>query len=161
MTYKASLDKMAIAITIFVTVLFAVIILGQNYLLKFRGSTFSTIAIVVCIISYAVSYSFRPVNYTINFRELIIHRPVLDVKINRTEIKSAEVLNANKTRGFIRTFGVGGLFGYFGKYRNSDLGNMTWYATQRKNYILIEKVDGKRIILTPDDPQRMITELNS
>lgn len=161
MTYKASLDKMAIAITIFVTILFTAIILGHNYFLKFRGSTFSTIAIIVCIISYAVSYAFRPVNYTINFRELIIHRPVLDVKINRSDIENAKVLDANKTRGFIRTFGVGGLFGYFGKYRNNDLGNMTWYATQRKNYVLIEKVNGKKIILTPDDPQRMITELNS
>ena len=51
----------------------------------------------------------------------------------------------------IRTFGVGGLFGYFGKFFNSKIGRLTMYGTRRNNTVLIE-TDNKKIILTPDDP---------
>ncbi len=54
--------------------------------------------------------------------------------------------------GTYRILGNGGLFGYTGYYRNSTFGNMRWFATQRKNYILIEKNNGQKIIITPDEP---------
>jgi hypothetical protein len=54
-------------------------------------------------------------------------------------------------RGTIRTFGVGGLFGYFGKFHTPNIGHITFYATQRVNKVLIVTKQGKKIILTPDD----------
>lgn len=51
----------------------------------------------------------------------------------------------------IRTFGVGGLLGYFGKFYTPQIGHMTFYATQRTNRILIVDKQGKKFLLTPDD----------
>ena len=58
----------------------------------------------------------------------------------------------------IRTFGVGGLFGYYGKFRNKTFGNMTWFATQQKNYLIFETTNNQKIVLTPDDTD-MIKEI--
>jgi hypothetical protein len=57
----------------------------------------------------------------------------------------------NEAKGTIRTFGVGGLFGYFGKFHTPGIGHSTFYATQRKNKILIVTSNDKKIVITPDD----------
>jgi hypothetical protein len=36
---------------------------------------------------------------------------------------------------------------------------MTWYCTQRKNYLLIEKKDGKKIVITPDQPLEVLATI--
>lgn len=59
----------------------------------------------------------------------------------------------------IRTFGVGGLFGNYGKFYTQGLGNITMYGTQNKNFILI-KTENKKILITPDD-LRIIDHLKS
>ena len=51
----------------------------------------------------------------------------------------------------IRTFGNGGLFGYYGKFYSSKLGNITLYATQSRNRVLIKTIHGTQIMITPDD----------
>ena len=60
----------------------------------------------------------------------------------------------------IRVFGVGGLFGYFGLFRNSRYGTMIWYATRRDQFVVIERSNGKTIVLTPDDPNLFVSEWN-
>lgn len=63
--------------------------------------------------------------------KLVIHRAFLDIKIDRSQIASLELLDKEKVAGSIRTFGVSGLFGYYGKFANTNIGSMTWYATRR------------------------------
>ncbi len=56
----------------------------------------------------------------------------------------------------IRIFGVGGLFGYFGKFANKEMGNMTWYATRRDKTVLVTTTGNKKIIVTPDEPEAFV-----
>lgn len=67
------------------------------------------------------------------------------------DIEQVRAVEEGEMNGLIRTFGVGGLFGYFGKYYANRIGNMTLYATQRKNRILIITKQHKKIVITPDD----------
>ncbi len=60
-----------------------------------------------------------------------------------------------------RTFGVGGLFGYSGHYHNETIGDMTFYATQNKNWVLVHTIKGESIILTPDDPDKFLYEVKA
>ncbi len=61
-------------------------------------------------------------------------------------------LPAQNLNASVRLFGVGGLFGYYGKYANHVLGRTTWYATRRDTPVLLETMDDKKYILTPNDP---------
>lgn len=82
-----------------------------------------------------------------------------------TEIEIKDITNVNATLhatiGSIRTFGIGGLFGYIGYYKNSILGSYKAYATNSDNTVLIETNHNGKIVITPDDPNEFIESLNS
>jgi len=156
MTYKTSLDNLAKGVTIGVTILFAVIIIGQYSIIKDAGRAIPIYTTVALLLIYFIAFAFRPINYQVSTDKLIIHRPFIDVKIDRSQIMSAELLAKEKIAWSIRTFGVGGLFGYYGKFANTKVGNMTWYATRRNKTVLLKTIDNKKIILTPDEPEKFV-----
>ena len=96
-------------------------------------------------------YLYSTKSYTVTNDALIIHRPISDRVIKLSEIVEIRTVDAADFSGTIRTFGNGGLFGYYGKYYNSKIGNMTWYVTQQKNKILVQIKQGDKIIISPDD----------
>jgi len=161
MTYKTSLDKTAIVITICVTILFAVIIGGQYSIIKDAGRAIPIYTTTACLLIYFMAFAFRPINYVVTKDELIVSRPLLNVHIKRADIKSVELIERNKITGSIRTFGVGGLFGYYGNFANFSLGRMTWYATRKDTPVLVKIIDNKKIIFTPNDPDKFVNELTS
>ncbi len=141
--------------------MFAVIIGGQYSIIKDAGRAVPIYTTTVCLLIYFLAFAFRPVNYVVTKDELIVRRPLLNVHIKRADIKSVELIDKNKIRGSIRTFGVGGLFGYYGRFANFSLGRMTWYATRRDKPVLVKTTDDKKIIFTPNDPGKFVTELSS
>lgn len=160
MTYKASLDKTAIIITTAVTVLFAVIVGGQYPIIKSSGSASPVYTTTACLLIYLLAFVFRPVRYVVTEEELIVRRPVLSVHLKRSDIKTVALIEKDQIRGAVRTFGVGGMFGYYGNFANFSLGRMTWYATRRDTPVLVQTTNGKKIILTPDEPERFVEEWN-
>jgi hypothetical protein len=108
-----------------------------------------------------IAFAFRPLSYEITAQQVVIHRIFMPVKISTESIKSVEIIDKDKIRPALRTFGVGGLFGYFGKFANFTVGSMTWYATRRNNTVLIITKDNKKIILTPDEPVKFVGEFQS
>ena len=96
-------------------------------------------------------YLYSPIKYELTDRQLIINRPVKNITINFTDISEVRSIDSSELSGTIRTFGVGGLFGYFGKYYNSTVGKMNWYTTQMRNRILIQMNTCEKIIISPDD----------
>ncbi len=159
MTYKTSLDNLAKGITIGVTILFVAILIGQFSIIKDTGWAVPIITTVTLFLIYFISFAFSPINYEVSTQHLSIHRLLIDVNIDRNQIKSVELLDKEQLGWVIRTFGVGGLFGYYGKFANTKLGSMTWYATRRNKTVLIVTLDNKKIILTPDEPEKLIAHL--
>ena len=160
MTYKTSLDNMTKVITIVITILFAAIIVGQFSIIKDEGKSVPIFTTILLSIIYFGTFSFRPISYKLTDDKLIIHRPLSDVKIDRTEIKNVEQLDKDKLSWVLRIFGVGGLFGYWGKFSNTKIGSMTWYATRRNNAVLVTTIYNKKIVLTPNEPEKFVTEFN-
>lgn len=93
----------------------------------------------------------RPISYILTDEELIIKRLAGNIRIAKNEIHSVESLDNGRSGTLIRTFGIGGYFGYFGKYYSSSLGSLTLYATRKDKRILVTTKSGKKIVLTPDD----------
>ena len=160
MTYKTSLDNLAKVVTIVTTILFAAIIVGQLSLIKDEGKSVPIFTTILLSLIYFGTFSFRPICYKLTDDKLIIHRPLSDIKIDRIEIKSVERLDEAKLFWTLRIFGVGGFFGYWGKFSNTKIGSMTWYATRRNNAVLITTIYNKKIVLTPNEPERFVTEFN-
>lgn len=160
MTYKTSLDKTAIIITGAMTVFFAILIIGQYSFISNNGLPDPVYITSFCLLIYSLTYAFRPINYMVTHDELIITRPVFNVRIKKADIKTVELIGRKKLRFSIRIFGVGGMFGYYGWFTNFVLGKMTWYATRRNNTVLIRTVHNQKIILTPDEPDQFVAEFH-
>lgn len=161
MVFKTSLDKLAKVVTAVITILFTAIIFLQLIFIQDFGNISSIITITTLLISYLIAFIFRPISYIILDEFLVIHRPLLDIKIALNEIENMVVLDSQELKGTIRTFGVGGLWGYWGSFANSRIGAMKWYATRMSNAVLITTGNNKKIVLTPDDPELFVEKLKS
>jgi hypothetical protein len=158
MKYKTSLGNWTKAITIAVTILFAFIIIKQFSFITNEGRPDPIYTTVLLLAIYFIAIVFRPIYYKITNDKLIIHRLIADVRIDRQNIKSIELIDRQDIGWSLRIFGVGGLFGYSGYFANSKMGSMTWYTTRRDRTVLVVTNDEKKIILSPDDPKKLIAE---
>jgi hypothetical protein len=162
MNYKASFDNLTKIVTIGVTILFAFICYAPIIIIKNGSEDRSPIYTVVALISvYLITYGFSTKAYELTQNEVIIRRLLGNVKIKRSEITSVEIIEKEQMGWIIRTFGVGGLFGYWGKFSSSKLGSMTWYATRKNRIILIKTINNKRFVITPDEMEQFVSDFNS
>lgn len=154
MKYKTSLNTLSLVITILVTTMllyFAyisllVILNGQvNNQAKISYAFVLIISLGIIIISYLHSTH----GYILEETQLVIKRPMGRIKIGYKDIVSIEKLNL--TGASIRTFGNGGLFGFYGKYFNVQIGNLILYTTRTDNRILIKTRQGSNIVISPND----------
>ena len=157
--YPASLDMTAIVVTAIITLSFVCIIFAQFPSVS-EGFTQGPLSVIIlCSGIYIFSLCFRPLRYSVTPTEVRIVRLIADVVVPRSEIVTAEQIEPRTIRWSIRTFGVGGLFGYFGKFSNSKIGNMTWYVTRRDTPVLIKTKGGRKILVSPNDPGRFMSDL--
>lgn len=159
MKFTTSLDRLATIVTWGVSLLFITIIGVQVKELIHEFSTLSLIVIIMLLLVYLFTFLLRPLHYTITDTTLIIQRPLSSKKIARADIEALELFINGELNWAIRTFGVGGLFGYFGRFFKGSIGSMTWYATRRNKAVLIRTKKGDRIVVTPDDYEGFVTAL--
>lgn len=163
MKFKATLDSLARGITIGVIVLFSLLSLVGRLTSSPEASGFPTdlwIFLLFLIILLG-TWLFAPMGYRIDPTYLSIRRPIGPVRICLADILESRRVGADELRGLIRTFGSGGLFGYYGKFFNKTLGPLTLYTTRRTHQILIRTRDGKKIVLSPDDADGFLSALAS
>ena len=144
--------------------IFAIWIGGSGYflyrILTLDGScTDDVIALIglnlVMLPTVLICEGLAPQRLEIGEDKIVILRRYKSVVLHRDEIKSIEPMPSVAMRGVVRTFGVGGLFGYFGSYYTPVLGSFTLYATSFKNLYLIKKWDGKSIVISCAEPDKM------
>lgn len=161
MTYKASLGRLAVIVTVATTLLFAFIIITQLSLIDDVGYTEPMLSAGSLLVIYLWCFALRPTSYTLTGEAVVINRFIGKRSIPRARVLSAEVMDKKLLNGSIRTFGVGGLFGYFGRFANHRFGVMRWYATRRDRAVLLRTEDNQKIVLTPDDVEGFLSELNA
>ena len=156
MEYKASFDTLTKVITLGAIALF--IVIGQKIvtaLLASQGDTKTILLqsgiLLLFVIILVGSYLFSIQKYLIENNKLIIKRPIGERRISITNITEIRLVNEGDMAVTIKTFGNGGLFGYYGQFRNRTFGSITLYTTQRANRVFIKTKSGKKIIISPDD----------
>jgi hypothetical protein len=103
------------------------------------------------------SLPFAILGYVLRDGELVIERLGWCNRINLKSVVSATV-DPDAMRGSIRIFGSGGLFGFFGWFRNGRLGVYHAYCTDLKRNVVLKLAD-RTIVISPDDPNRFTQEL--
>jgi hypothetical protein len=124
-----------------------------------QKSILSLVVGIVLILVFILAYAYCPQSYTIEKNQLIIKRIAGDVVIPKSAVKSVNIIHREIVRDSIRTFGVGGLFGYYGKFTNSKFGVMKWYIRRMDQLVMLTTSTGE-FLLSPDDFDGFVSALN-
>lgn len=86
-------------------------------------------------------------------KKLVILRRYKSLTIYADEVLSIDRLPKNALRGAVRTWGVGGFFGYFGHYYTGLIGPFKLFATNFDNLYLVRLTNGKKIVFSCAEPE--------
>jgi len=150
--FSVSYDRLALGLTAFAWAL----ILGIAALLLFLAPSLPLLlllaGLIVAILVLPALYA--PIGYELRGGELRILRPIGAVKIPVKDVVKVKRLSL-KSRFGLRLWASGGLYGYFGLFWIKDLGKCWFYATRRKDLILIE-TRKKRYVISPRDVEKFL-----
>lgn len=99
-----------------------------------------------------------PSGYTVDDEALRIERRAGAVSIPISSIRDVRALPARVS--FSRIGGSGGWLGFYGEFRNPELGQVTMYATRTGGRVLVVTT-GRSYVLTPGSPDAFIADLGS
>jgi multisubunit Na+/H+ antiporter MnhF subunit len=117
----------------------------------------SLISIMIGVLVF--SYLLAPEGYLIDANKLTIVRPLSSIVIPLIEVSGAEAATPELMSGSIRLLGSGGLWGYYGKYQNDQLGRYYMYARRTTELVLIRSREN--YVVAPERPLEFIQRLNS
>ena len=136
----------------------AIVLIGLLIRLLFSGAIFAGIIaliiatpIVVGIVVYCEGYS--PQRLEISASQITILRRYNSITILRSTIVSTRALQQKDMSWTINLGGCGGLYGYFGSFKNRQLGEFSLYATAMDNLYLITLSNGQKVVIGCDEPK--------
>jgi hypothetical protein len=113
----------------------------------------------VPLLTLGLSAAFMVRGYILTDVSLSIKRLGWETRLDLSRLNSATV-DPEALQRSVRIFGNGGLFSFTGWFRNKKLGSYRVFATDAKRAVVL-RFAGKTIVLTPDDPQKFVAEINS
>jgi hypothetical protein len=110
-----------------------------------------------------IALVMRPSRFELGASELQIVFPVWRSRIPRTDIATARILSNRKELsaefGKLMRVGAGGFLGGFG-WLWGPKARLTMYVTRMSGWVLIERRIGRPLLLSVEDPDRFVEELN-
>ena len=106
-----------------------------------------------------VTWLFHPHSYSINNKELVVHRPVGRLKIPLKK-SDCSLVKYGDLRINTRVFASGGVFGYFGVFYSGLYGKVKLYTRNLSQLILIATPE-QNYVIGPDNAGEMIKIIRS
>jgi hypothetical protein len=91
-------------------------------------------------------FLYMPVKVQVQEDSISIKRVMGEHKIVFNDINTIEPISKSDIANAIRLFGSGGLFGYYGYFRNAKIGKFVMYATNTDSLIKIKSTKGVVVI---------------
>lgn len=165
--FKASLGTTVKVTTVIIVGLF--LLIGVALLLFFVMSLLDEVFDRKSIMMPIVAIGLFGLLYWV-FTERIIGYEVLNegvkiIKGNDVELIKKELvldvkpIDYKDLRFSIRTFGIGGVFGFSGSFTNKKFGDMTWNFTRKDNLVMIV-TQKQKFVVSPDNRELFITKVS-
>ncbi len=125
-------------------------------------STLFTVAIFFILLMTWVWLWMRPTHYMLDSKALTIVWPLRKYVMLKSSISGVRILDKKQIKeelGLAIRIGVGGLFGGFGLLWTRKRGLIRFYITRLDDFIMIDRLADRSLLISVDDPQRMLKEL--
>ena len=114
--------------------------------------------IVLSLLIFVIGFEYSPSGYTVEGRDVVVRRRIGRVRISGvSEVRRARAEDFAWT---VRLFASGGLFGYYGLFHTSKLGNAWWYVTDGSNAVVLTP-HGKPVLVSPDATELFLGTMNA
>lgn len=100
--------------------------------------------------------------YCPRYVEITPSRLIIDRLLTKKQIPVSEIVSAvpyQRTMNFVRTWGSGGLFGFWGWFRNQELGRFFVYATSLDQLVLVTLGSGRKYVISCENAQEMACQI--
>lgn len=97
--------------------------------------------------------------YSVVGGQLLVHRLGWASRFDLNLVASADY-SPGATLGSVRTFGIGGLFGFVGHFRNAFLGPYRAYATDPANAVVL-RLGREVVVVTPERPAEFVAAIEA
>lgn len=137
-----------------------VVLLFLLWLLYYSNSDGLTMTIGVVIISWLFLVGlYMPLYISAENNELIVKRAFKKKRIPYTEIE--DITLCPPTMAERRLLGSGGFFGYWGWFREKDLGKYFAYYGKASDCFLVRLKDGSQYMLGCESPSEIVSHIQS
>jgi len=113
--------------------------------------------LILPLIILLACFWYRVTGYQIDSRYLVIQRLSFDFLIPIDEIESVEI-DHQAMKSSWKLFGNGGLFGFYGHFRNQQYGRYRAFVTDSKKVVVVKTKD-KIFMVSPDKPDKFVEKL--
>jgi len=153
---KSKWATRSIACTILVTALF--LSLGYYFFVSDKEALGACLFLGLATMCFS-ALCFYPMEVKVGNGKLAIAFSLRNKSIPLEKITRAEPYQV--TMNFVRIFGSGAFFGWWGWFRNQELGRFMVYATELDHVFLIELKNGKKYVISCSDPKAMCDAISS
>lgn len=115
--------------------------------------------VVLLVVMSAVGLFYMPLSISADEDAIYVNRSLKIKTIPMANVKSVRL--CPPTMGTIRIFGSGGFLGYWGWFRERDLGKYFAYFGRSSDCFLVELKDGSKYMLGCRNPHKMVEYINS
>jgi len=152
--FQASLGRKVVIITGFVAAILIVVSASALASQRDLNQAARFALIVLPFAAFGVGLLFRVWGYDLHSDHIRVRRMFLPVRLPIATVKSAERAPEFMS-GSVRTFGNGGLFGFYGRFWKPGLGKFHAYVTNPENTVVLRS-DDRMIALSPDQPHDFV-----
>lgn len=105
----------------------------------------------------AVTIAFAPLGFAVTAGGIVVRRMAGNIWVSHTEIVRIDRIDRHDVRFAIRVWGSGGAFGFFGRFYSRRLGWFRSYVTDGDELILVTRIDGSKLVISPHPADLFLT----
>jgi len=123
------------------------------------GTPYPLILPLITGVLLLLAWRYRIVGYRLDTDAIRVLRPAGSAAIVLSDVAEIRFPASRPPGAVIGLWRVEGLFGTQGTYWNRSWGRFRLYVTDDKNTVEILLRDGRRVLLSPDDPALFVAQL--
>lgn len=127
---------------------------------RYDTERYISLGILLFIILIFVSvFIYAPKRISLSDEGLILYRGLGKVRLPYSEMADIRIYRPSDSVINIRTFGIGGVLGFIGRYYNKEIGHYISYVGDYSQAFLIQMKSGKKYVMSCNNAQEMVEEV--
>lgn len=147
------------SVKILTFIFMTILVVADIYLITQMAT--QKIPFILCALLFAIisatiffSYMYAPMCIRLTDSSLILHRGIGKKVIDYSDIREIDIY---KSEGIIvRVCGIGGVFGFIGKFYNKKIGHYFSYVGDYSQTFYVQQKNGKKYVFSCEDREYIV-----